>query len=136
MKRIFLDTNFIIDYFIREDFKGDAEKLLQCKDSQKLTFYISFLSVANFAYVMRKLPLYQLKEIIMRICDIFKVVDNTNKQILLNIQSDFTDFEDGLQYQCAMSAKCDCIISRNQKDFSNSEIPVMTAEEFVNSIGK
>lgn len=85
---------------------------------------------------MRKLPLYQLKEIIMRICDIFKVVDNTNKQILLNIQSDFTDFEDGLQYQCAMSAKCDCIISRNQKDFINSEIPVMTAEEFVNSIGK
>lgn len=28
MKRVFLDTNFIIDYFVREDFNEEAEKLL------------------------------------------------------------------------------------------------------------
>lgn len=49
MKKFFLDTNFIIDYFIREDSNGDAERLLAFgKDSMK--FHISYLTIANFAY--------------------------------------------------------------------------------------
>ncbi len=131
MKNIFLDTNFIIDYFIREDFNGEAEKLLQLGDKQNLNFFISYLSVANFAYIMRKLPTSQLSNIILRICNIFHVVENTHEQILRNLQSGFKDFEDGLQYQCALEAHCDCIITRNQKDFINSSIPVMNAEEFI-----
>ena len=134
MKNIFLDTNFIIDYFVREDFNGDAEKLLQLGESQNLIFFISYLSVANFAYIMRKLPASQLNEIIFRICNIFNVVDNTRNQILQSLQSGFKDFEDGLQYQCALDCHCDYIITRNQKDFINSSIPVMTAGEFINSV--
>ena len=131
MKNIFLDTNFIIDYFVREDFSEEAEKLLQLGESQNLNFYISYLSVANFAYIMRKLPVSQLNDIILRICKIFQVVDNTRDQILLTLQSGFKDFEDGLQYQCALAANCDCIISRNKKDFVTSSIPIMTASEFL-----
>ncbi|MDE6544238.1 MAG: PIN domain-containing protein [Muribaculaceae bacterium] len=131
MKNIFLDTNFIIDYFVREDFNEEAEKLLQLGESQNLNFYISYLSVANFAYIMRKLPVSQLNDIILRICKIFQVVDNTQDQILLTLQSGFKDFEDGLQYQCALASNCDCIISRNKKDFVTSFIPVMTASEFL-----
>lgn len=131
MKNIFLDTNFIIDYFVREDFNEEAEKLLQLGESQTLKFYISYLSVANFAYIMRKLPVSQLNDIILRICDIFQVVDNTRDQILLTLQSGFKDFEDGLQHQCALASNCDCIISRNKKDFVTSSIPVMTASEFL-----
>ena len=131
MKNIFLDTNFIIDYFVREDFNEEAERLLQLGESQNLSFYISYLSVANFAYIMRKLPVSQLNDIILRICKIFQVVDNTQDQILLTLQSGFKDFEDGLQYQCALAANCDCIISRNKKDFVTSSIPVMTASEFL-----
>lgn len=131
MKNIFLDTNFIIDYFVREDFNGAAEKVLQLGESKKLKFFISFLSVANFAYIMRKMPADQLNVIILRICQVFNIVDNTRDQILHNLQSGFKDFEDGLQYQSAIYANCDCIISRNQKDFINAGIPVMTASEFV-----
>lgn len=55
MKKIFLDTNFIIDYFIREDYSGDAEKVMRLGDSRNMEFHISYLTVANFAYIMRKL---------------------------------------------------------------------------------
>lgn len=131
MKNIFLDTNFIIDYFVREDFGGEAEKVMQLKDRLNLTFFISYLSVANFAYIMRKLHASQRNNIIFRICNTFHVVDNTREQILSNLQSEFKDFEDGLQYQCAISSDCDCIITRNKKDFITSSIPVMTASEFL-----
>ena len=43
MKNIFLDTNFIIDYFIREDFSGEAEKLLQKGHQKNMKFFISYL---------------------------------------------------------------------------------------------
>ena len=131
MKNIFLDTNFIIDYFIREDFSGEAEKLLQKGHQTNMKFFISYLSVANFAYIMRKMPSAQLKNIIFQICNIFEVVDNTRGQIIQNLQADFTDFEDGLQYQSAIDASCDCIITRNKKDFLNAEIPVFTPTEFI-----
>lgn len=134
MKNIFLDTNFIIDYFVREDINGDAEKLLSLGDSLNMKFFISYLTVANFAYIMRKLPVSQLTDIIFRICKTFHVVDNTCDQILQNLQSGFKDFEDGLQYQSAVYSNCDCIITRNLKDFINSSIPVMTAGEFIKSI--
>ena len=136
MKNIFLDTNFIIDYFVREDLNGEAEKLLQLRESLNLNFFISYLSVANFAYIMRKLPTCQLSNIILRICNVFCVVENTRDQILRSLQSGFKDFEDGLQYQCALDAHCDCIITRNQKDFIDSSIPVMTAGEFISSVHK
>lgn len=42
MKNIFLDTNFIINYFVREDFNGDAEKVLQLGESKKQNFSFLF----------------------------------------------------------------------------------------------
>lgn len=55
MKMIFLDTNFILDYFVREEYSSDAERLLVLgKDCLK--FYISYLTVANFAYIVGKMP--------------------------------------------------------------------------------
>lgn len=56
MKKVFLDTNFIIDYFVREDYSGVAEKVMRTGDSENIEFHISYLTVANFAYIMRKLP--------------------------------------------------------------------------------
>lgn len=131
MKRIFLDTNFLLDYFVREDYNGDTERVLQIGTQRKMKFFISYLSVANFAYIMRKMESDKLNSIIHRICTTLNVVRNTGDQILLNLKTPFKDFEDGLQYQAALEANCDCIITRNQKDFSASSIPVMSAKEFI-----
>lgn len=57
MKRLFLDTNFIIDYFVRDDYRSVSEQLLVEGAKRGYEFCISFLSVANFAYILRKQPL-------------------------------------------------------------------------------
>ena len=41
------------------------------------------------------------------------------------------DFEDAVQYYAARQADADYIITRNKKDFSFSEIEVLTSEEYV-----
>jgi hypothetical protein len=42
------------------------------------------------------------------------------------------DFEDLLQYQCAVEGGCDVIISNNTKDFKEfCTLPLFTSEDFV-----
>jgi hypothetical protein len=47
------------------------------------------------------------------------------------------DMEDGVQHFCAVRNGCDYIVTRNPKDFVNSEIPVITparAVELIDSL--
>jgi hypothetical protein len=65
--------------------------------------------------------------------NLFHVVHNTEHQIRRAIELQVPDFEDGLQYQAAIDAECDIIITRNSKDFPFAKIPVMSAEEYLRS---
>ena len=136
MRHLFLDTNFVIDFFVREDFQGDAEKLMTIEKKAKSQFFISYLTVANFAYIMRKMPIDDLKSLIRQICRNFIVISNTESQIKRALDLNASDFEDMLQYQAAVDAHCDCIITRNEKDFAFSDIPVMSPASYLKTMLK
>jgi hypothetical protein len=52
----------------------------------------------------------------------------------LALNSEFRDFEDAIQYLTAIENDQDLIVTRNQADFKESKLPVMTAGEFIKSI--
>jgi hypothetical protein len=52
----------------------------------------------------------------------------------LALNSEFRDFEAGIQYYTAIENDQDIIITRNQQDFKESKIPVLTAGEFIKTI--
>ena len=62
----------------------------------------------------------------------FDVV-SLDKELLIQglYRSDFSDYEDCLQEECACLAKAHYIVTRNKKDFSRSRISVVTPEELV-----
>ena len=131
MKKIFLDTNILLDSIIRSSQYPEAEHLLiECKKRQ-YDLFISYLSVANFAYITRKMGKEMVESLVERVCRSFNIVPNHKNQILANISLHPSDFEDGLQYQAALEAKCDYIISRNEKDYQFSKIPVLTPIDFI-----
>ena len=42
------------------------------------------------------------------------------------------DYEDMLQYQCALAAGCDVVVTNNKRDFQEfSQLPFLTSEEFL-----
>lgn len=47
--------------------------------------------------------------------------------------SHFRDIEDAMQHYAAMQSECDVIITRNVKDFSQSDIPVFSPDEYLKS---
>lgn len=59
MKKIFLDTNIVLDLLIREEYKSQIRDLIS--RSEEYDLYISYLTVANAAYIMRKYPTFELK---------------------------------------------------------------------------
>ncbi len=48
--------------------------------------------------------------------------------------ADFKDFEDAMQYFSAIATNCDLIVTRNQKNFKNTLIPVMNAESYLQTL--
>lgn len=131
MKRVFLDTNFLVDYHLREEYFSITRKMLRMGTLQGAQFYFSYLSLANYAYIARKLPREALDQALTHTLSLFKIIPNTPRQITKALQLNAKDFEDALQYEAAMDAGCDCIITRNAKDFSFAEIPVLSAAEYL-----
>lgn len=131
MKAVFLDTNFLMDLFIRAEYRDVSERLIdKCIDCN-INYYVSFLSVANFAYIMRKAPYELLKRYIDEICSQFNVLTNDVTQLQKALKLEANDYEDGVQYITALSGKCECIITRDKKHFNYSRLPVYTPQEFL-----
>ena len=64
-----------------------------------------------------------------------EIADVTKAIIKKSLKTDFKDFEDAIQYNCALSInKIDFIVTRDTKDFKNSVLPVLTPEEALSSL--
>ena len=50
------------------------------------------------------------------------------------LDMDTGDVEDALQYRAALSAGCDAIITRNEKHFAFSTIPIYTPDTFLKTL--
>ena len=134
MKRLFIDTNIVIDLLSRrEPFYEEAANLFSLADKEVIEISISSLTIANTSYtLLRHTNSASAKEILRKLRLIINILPLDDKiiGIALNDNS-FEDFEDGLQYFTAIENNQDIIISRNLKDFKNSDLPVMTARQFL-----
>ena len=64
------------------------------------------------------------------IFEMTEIISVGEKIINQSLKSDFRDFEDAIQYHCALTITgMDCIITRNTKDFKKSRIPVLSPSE-------
>ena len=137
MSKILIDTNIVIDLLARrESFYKSAAQLFSLADKQKLELSISALTFANINYVLSRLKSTQVaREILRRFRVLVKVLPLNDKIIDLALNdSNFKDFDDGLQYYTAIVNEQDVIITRDLKDFKASKIPVMTADEYLISM--
>lgn len=137
MKKILIDTNIILDLLAkRKNFYLDSMKIFSLADNNKAKLYISTLSIANSHYILHDMmKVKKAREILGKFKVLVNSVSLRDKIIELALNdSNFKDFEDGIQYYSALDAKCDLILTRNIKDFKNSKIPVMKPIEFLSKI--
>ncbi len=135
-EKLFLDTNIVIDLLgEREHFYESAAKIATLADKGKIQIFVSALTYSTTYYLLAR---FEDKEIVKEKIKQFKVIaetaDLTDRIVDKGLTSKFSDFEDSLQYYCAVKMDCNIIITRNGKDFKESDIPVLTPDEYLNSI--
>ena len=136
MKKLFIDTNVLIDLIdIRTPFYTDIAIISTLADEQRLKLVASSISFVNAFYILSKkldkeLVINALKKYRL-ICEVSNIDEIIIDKSLI---SNFSDFDDAVQHCSALHHKCDIIITRNKKDFKNSEIAVMTPTEFLVSL--
>jgi predicted nucleic acid-binding protein len=136
MKKLFLDTNIILDLLAyRMPFYKEAAELFSLSDKKKVELSISALCLADANYILsRQNPEMEVRKILRKLKVLVTVLPLDNKITDLSLNSEFSDFEDAIQYFTAIENDQDIIITRNQSDFKYSKIPVMSAGEFLKSI--
>jgi len=138
MKRLFIDTNIVLDLLARRmPFYTEAAKLFSLADKRKIKLSISALTLADVNYILSKQrPETEVRTILRKFKVLVTVLPLDDKITDLALNSEFKDFEDAIQHFTAIENDQDLIITRNQPDFKESKIPVMTAREFIKSIKK
>ena len=134
--RLFLDTNIVLDLLgERELFYDSAAKIATLADKGEIELIVSALTYPTVYYLLSRFEKKeQVKEKIRKFKVIAETSDLTDKIIEKGLSSNFSDFEDSLQYYCAIKMDCKILITRNVKDFRESGIPVLTPEEYLNSL--
>jgi predicted nucleic acid-binding protein len=135
-KRIFLETNVMLDFLgERIPFYDSIARVLSFLESNKFTIIVSPISYATVSYFLSKsegdrIAVEKLRK--------FKVISDVciidEQTIEKGLNSDFSDFEDALQFYNAVESNCDIILTRNAKDFKKATLPVMSPDEFLNSL--
>ena len=132
MKKVFLDTNILMDFVDHREQREYAEMIIELGKTGVIQLFASYLSFANMGYILRHrsqdesyTKLRQAREIATVLpCDDSQLVDALNQPV--------NDFEDMLQYQCAKAAGCDVIVTNNKRDFLQfCDLPLFTSEEFL-----
>jgi len=136
--KLFIDTNIMLDLLgERVPFYDSIAKIATLADKGEVSIVVSALSYSTVAYILAKYEnIETVKEKLRKFKIISEISDLDAMTIEKGLNSNFSDFEDSLQYYCALKSECKVLLTRNQKDFKMSALPVMSAEEYLISINK
>jgi predicted nucleic acid-binding protein len=136
MDKILIDTDVVLDFlFDRMPFSEDASQILSLCETKVIEGYITPVIVSNTYYLLRKSATHaKVMKSLKRLLSILEVLA-MDKEIILNaLSSDFKDFEYALQNFAAIkNGAIAVIVTRNIKDYKNSEIAVMAPQTYLKS---
>jgi predicted nucleic acid-binding protein len=133
IRKAFVDSDVILDLATgREPFIEHSKAVLSIIESGYAIGLISSNSVTNIHYVLRKLSSSsKAKDFLKTLLQYVSAVPVDHGAIMQALESEFYDFEDGVQHFCALKNQCDFIITRNGKHYTMSEVKVLEPKEFV-----
>ena len=134
MKRLFLDTNILIDYIDNRAGADDAEQIFAYGFSGEVQLYASSLTFANMAYIIKGRTQEEKYDALNQMSGVVEIIDLRKQEVIAAISQPVKDFEDMLQYQCAKTAGCDYIVTNDRRHYDFSDIPHFTSADFVKQI--
>jgi predicted nucleic acid-binding protein len=132
--KIFLDTDVALDHLAdRQPFAEYAHRLFALAETGELIVCVSSLSFSNLYYILRKLKGHaDALALLGKLKLLARVSAVTESEINSALSSSFKDFEDAIQHFAAKAeGGVNAIVTRNKTDYSASEIPILSPEEYL-----
>jgi predicted nucleic acid-binding protein len=137
MKKVFVDTNILIDLLAdRKPFSKYAVSIFSKAESRQVKLYTSSHAFATTHYLLKKyVEEKELREILHSLLDYLNIIAIDGDVIKKALKSKHKDFEDAVQITAAASVeKLDYIVTRNLKDYKGSGIAAVSPDELVKYI--
>ena len=137
MKRVFVDTNVLIDLLAdRRPFSKFAIEIFAKAERKKVKLYTSSHTFATTHYLLKKyLNEVELREVLYSLLAYVNLVAINTDIIKKALKSKHKDFEDAIQIIAANTIpQLDYITTRNLKDFKDTGIVVLSTDELVKVI--
>lgn len=134
MKKVFVDTNILIDLLAdRPPFSKFAIELFDRAEKNMVKLYTSSHTVATTHYLLKKhIEESLLGEALLLLLDLIDIVPVDLNIIKKSLLSAHKDFEDAIKIFAANSVdNLDFIVTRNLKDFKNAGVPVLPPDELL-----
>jgi predicted nucleic acid-binding protein len=137
MNKVLIDTDVILDFFFdRQPYAEYAAQVIGLCETNKIKGFVTPVIYSNVYYLLRRTARHD--KVINNLKQLLGITDvlAMDKEVVMNaLNSGFKDFEDSLQNFSAMKhGAIDVILTRNLKDFSKSDIGVLTPETYIKSI--
>lgn len=129
--RVLIDTNVVLDFLQeREPFVENAARLFERIDAGEIEGFIAATTITNIYYIVRRAAgRVVAQDAIMQVLSDLNICA-VNLEILEQaLALNFEDFEDAVQYACAVMHDVDAIVTRDASGFVNAKIPVVLPEE-------
>lgn len=129
--RVLIDTNIVLDFLQdREPFVEHAARLFERIDTGEIEGFIAATTVTNIYYIIRRVAgRVVAQDAINQVLNNLNICA-VNLEILQQaLASDFEDFEDAVQYACAVVHSVDALVTRDASGFINAEIPVVLPQD-------
>jgi predicted nucleic acid-binding protein len=136
MHSVLIDTDVILDFlYDRKPFAKFATEILNLCEEKKIHGYTTPVIICNVYYLLRKTSKHQLiVEKIKQLLNIIEIIQMNKEVVLDALNSEFKDFEDGLQnFSAVQNGTISIILTRNIKDFKKSDLSVLTPEMYLKS---
>ena len=133
--RIFIDSDVILDLLCKRmpHYIFSAE-VFTLGDYKKIELFTTSVVYANVFYILRKaLGIDKAKEYLRKLRIMVGIINVDDKIVDLALNSEFSDFEDGLQYFTARENGITVLSTRNIRDYKENDIIIQTPEEFIKS---
>ena len=135
MKSILIDIDVILDVLTkREPFFASSANLWAKVEKKFIRAYLASHTITTLFYLIGKAKGKTFaKESVKDLMSIFKIAPVNKSTLILALESDFVDFEDAVQFAAGKQVNVNFIITRNIKDYKNSDIPATTPDLFLAS---
>lgn len=133
MKKVLFDTNIILDIALKRfPHFNYASRLFDLIDQKQIIGHVTASTITDIYYISKKENGHnETIKFIQNLVEIVEVIGVDKNVIITALKSKSKDFEDAVQATAATFNSVDCLITRNENDFSAFNLTILTPQDFL-----